>query len=210
MAGVISQNLTLEGKRIRLEPLHERHAPDLHALCNDPRIWEFTFQPNPLTSLVRTQRWVADAGEAPDTVAFAIIDKPSGAAIGSTRYLEISPEHRKLEIGWTFLARSHWGTGVNPECKRLLLHYAFEIFGAVRVQFKAEALNQRSRRAIERIGAVYEGTLRNYRIRADTNELRDTAFFSIIAAQWPLGYVQPNAGIRIANSQTAFGSHKPA
>jgi RimJ/RimL family protein N-acetyltransferase len=210
MAGVISRDLTLEGKRIRLEPLHERHAPALHAQCNDPLIWEFTFQPNPLTSLARTQRWVTNAGEAPDTVAFAIINKANGAAIGSTRYIEICAEHRKLEIGWTFLSRSYWGTGVNAECKRLLLHYAFEIWGAVRVQFKAEARNQRSRRAIERIGAVYEGTLRNYRIRADTNELRDTAFFSIIAAQWPLGYVQPNAGIRVANSQPAFGCDKPA
>jgi RimJ/RimL family protein N-acetyltransferase len=207
---VISRDLTLEGKRIRLEPLHERHAPDLHALCNDPLLWEFTFQQNPLTSLARTRLWVAGACQAPDTVAFAIIDKATGVAIGSTRYLEISAEHRKLEIGWTFLARSYWGTGVNAECKNLLLHYAFESWGAVRVQFKAEARNQRSRRALQRIGAVYEGTLRNYRIRPDSNELRDTAFFSIIAAEWPSGYVHPNAGIRVANAQSAFGSHEPS
>lgn len=103
---------------------------------------------------------------------------------GSTRYLDISPEHHKLEIGWTFLARRFWRTHVNTEAKFLLLKYAFEEWNAQRVQLKAEAINTRSHNAILRIGATHEGTLRNFRTRGD-GQIRDVAFYSIIAPEWP-------------------------
>jgi RimJ/RimL family protein N-acetyltransferase len=117
-------------------------------------------------------------------MAFAIVDMESGAVAGSTRYLDISREHRKLEIGWTFLAPQFWRTHVNTEAKFLLLQYAFEEWDAQRVQLKAEAINQRSHEAILRIGAVHEGNLRSFRIRGD-GQIRDVAFYSIIAPEWP-------------------------
>jgi RimJ/RimL family protein N-acetyltransferase len=108
----------------------------------------------------------------------------SGTIAGSTRYLDIVEEHRKLEIGWTFLARRFWRTRVNTAAKFLLCRYAFEEWDAVRVQFKAEAINKRSHHAILRLGAVHEGTLRNFRIRPN-GELRDTSFYSITSQEWP-------------------------
>jgi RimJ/RimL family protein N-acetyltransferase len=117
--------------------------------------------------------------------SFAIIDERNGALAGSTRYLEISEQHRKLEIGWTFIGRRFWRTHVNSAAKFLLLRYAFEDWHAVRVQFKAEAINERSRRAIARLGAVHEGTLRNFRTKPN-GEVRDTAFYSIIDSEWPM------------------------
>ncbi len=115
---------------------------------------------------------------------FATVENESGRAIGSTRYFDIRPEHRGLEIGWTWLGVAHQRTAANTECKRLLLVHAFDVLGALRVQLKTDARNLRSQRAIERIGAVREGVLRAHMILPD-GFVRDSVMYSITRADWP-------------------------
>lgn len=148
-------------------------------------VWEFTFSANPLTSLDETKRWIEETLALPNIMPFAIVDRSSGSAIGSTRFMEIEPDNRKLEIGWTFLAHSYWRTRTNTDCKYLMLQYAFEHWHAVRVQFKTQAVNLRSQAAVRRIGAVYEGLLRSFRIRPSDGTISDVTIFSIIAPEWP-------------------------
>ena len=181
---MIEPALVLEGPRVRLEPVAHDHLRGLRANCADPALWQLVFGANPFLSDADADEWFADATAGGDRFAFAIVDKPSGEVIGSTRYADIQPQHRKLEIGWTFIAKRFWRTHVNTECKYLLLAYAFERWNAERVQFKAEAINMRSRNAIEGIGATYEGTLRSFRIKPETSEIRDTSFYSIIRSEW--------------------------
>ena len=181
---MIDRTIVLETARVRLEPLHVKHLPSLMECCNDEALWELTFGQNPFGSEVDAKAWFADADATLDQLAFAIIDKGTGLAIGSTRYADIQPQHRKLEIGWTFIARRYWRTYVNSECKYLLFRYAFETWGANRIQLKGEAINLRSRAAMERIGATFEGTMRAFRVHP-TGAIRDTSFYSIIAPEWP-------------------------
>ena len=117
-------------------------------------------------------------------LAFAVIHLASGCAIGATRYLEIRPPHRSLEVGGTWYATGFQRTAVNTECKYLLLRHAFEALGCIRVQFKADARNARSLRAIERLGAVREGMLRKHYILQDGG-YRDSVYFSILDREWP-------------------------
>lgn len=170
---------------MRLEPLAERHLAALRECANDPALWEFTFAANPLTTDADAQTWLHETLHASNQWPFAIIDMRSGAVAGSTRFLDMAPAHRKLEIGYTFIARRFWRTNVNTEAKYLMLRYAFEQWNAVRVQLKAEAVNSRSREAILRLGATHEGTLRNFRIRPSDGSLRDVAFYGITADEWP-------------------------
>ena len=116
---------------------------------------------------------------------FAVLQEPDGRVVGTTRYLDIRPEHRGLEIGWTFYSTDVWRTRVNTECKFLLLEYAFTTLGMQRVQLKTNALNERSRTAILRIGATFEGILRKHAIRAYDGSIRDTAMYSITDDEWP-------------------------
>jgi RimJ/RimL family protein N-acetyltransferase len=115
---------------------------------------------------------------------FVVIHQASNQPVGCTRYLEISREHRKLEIGGTWYGREFQRTGVNTESKYLLLKHAFETLGCLRVQFKTDARNIRSQKAIERIGAVKEGVLRNHMLLPD-GYVRDSVYYSIIASEWP-------------------------
>jgi N-acetyltransferase len=181
----MNDGFVLHGHGVRLEPLSRTHLDAIVGCANDPALWEFTFQSNPFTTSQDAQRWLEITLSNPNERAFAIVDVQSGAVAGSTRYLDIVEEHRKLEVGWTFLARRFWRTHVNTAAKFLLCRYAFEEWNAVRVQFKAEALNKRSHNAILRLGAIHEGTLRNFRIRPD-GELRDVAFYSITSQEWPM------------------------
>ena len=176
----------VERNGIRIEPLAAKHLPDLIEHCNDPALWEFTFQPNPFVSALSAQQWLDEALRDSASVPLAIVDVSSGCAIGSTRYLDIQTEHRKLEIGWTFLAKPYWRTHVNRTVKLLLLEYAFEFWNAVRVQFKANSSNQRSLDALQALGATQEGTLRRFRIRARDGAYNDVTFFSILENEWPL------------------------
>jgi len=178
--------ITLEGCSVRLEPLTEAHAPALAAVGCDDRIWQFM-----VYGRIHTEddmcRWVRNMlnGQAAGTdLPFAVIHLASGRVAGATRYMEIRPTHRSLEIGGTWYGLEYQHTIVNTESKYLLLRYAFETLGTIRVQFKADIRNERSWRAIERIGAKREGILRNHYILPDGVK-RDSAFFSIIESEWP-------------------------
>lgn len=115
---------------------------------------------------------------------FAVVLRDGGRVVGSTRYMDVQPQHKATEIGWTWYAPDTWGTVVNAESKYLLLRHAFEEWGAIRVALKTDARNTRSQAAIRKLGAKYEGTLRNHRIRRD-GTLRDTMLFSIVRDEWP-------------------------
>lgn len=182
---MLERDFVLEGQRVRLEPVADRHRDGIRHAGNDPAIWEFTYQRNPFTTHDDATAWFRAALPGASHLAFAVIDKHSGDVVGSTRFLDIEPQHRKLEIGYTFLARDLWRTGINVECKYLLLRHAFEAWNATRVQLKANALNARSRTAMERLGATFEGVLRNFRIQPVTGELSSVAMYSIIDEEWP-------------------------
>lgn len=178
--------LILTGRLVRLEPLTEAHAPALAEFGLNPDIWRHM-----LYGDIRTEAdllaWVQEIlrRQACGTdLAFAVIELKSGKVIGATRYLNIVVEYRGLEIGGTWYGAPYQGSGVNTDAKYLLLRHAFEDLGCIRVQFKADARNARSLRAIERLGAVKEGVLRNHMILPDGRR-RDSVFYSIIDTEWP-------------------------
>lgn len=175
--------VVLEGSRVRLEPLEKRHFQQLSEIGNDPTLWEFTYQTNLFSNAADARAWF-DHAMASGNIPFAVIDKNSGDVAGSTRYFDIDEANRKLEIGYTFLGRAWWRTGINTEMKLLLLTHAFEQWNALRVQLKAQAVNRRSHNAILRLGATHEGTLRNFRIRAN-GEVSDVNIYSITVEEWP-------------------------
>ena len=178
--------LVLAGSVVRIEPLTERHAPDLLTAADDPNIWTYlpAYQPKSLGDM---QAWISDAlscAAGGEQIPFAIVMLTNERAVGSTRFLEIRRDARALEIGWTWLATPVQRSAVNTECKLLLLRHAFEALGALRVQFKTDRRNLRSQRAIERLGAVKEGTLRKHRINHD-GFVRDSVYYSIVDDEWP-------------------------
>ena len=177
---------TLEGQIVRLEPLAPRHADDLYEASRDPRIWRWL----PIVQPGTREEWQAwmevalERTEAGLELAFATILQETGAAVGSTRYLALRPEHRSLEIGWTWLAPSAWGTGANTEAKLLQLEHAFEILGCRRVEFKTDALNERARPALAGLPAQFEGIHRKHMLVRE-GENRDSAWYSIVDDEWP-------------------------
>lgn len=177
--------VTLEGTHVRLEPLSLAHHADLCAVGLDEDLVRLT-QAYPRTPEgLRTYMQTALTWQANGTaVPFAVISKAAGRAIGSTRYANIDQANRRLEIGWTWYGRAFQRTAVNTETKYLLLQHAFETLGCIRVEFKTDVLNERSRRALLRIGATEEGTFRRHMILAD-GRVRDTVYFSIIDGDWP-------------------------
>ncbi len=176
--------LALEGGRIRLEPLRPEHADELLWTCAHPSVWTYaTERPTDRLSMLRFIDRALDAARTGSELPFAIVE-PSTGAIGSTRYLDIQREHECIEIGWTFLGMPWQRTSCNTECKLLLLRHAFETLGARRVQFKADARNAASLRAIERLGAVREGVLRSHRLLPD-GFARDSVYFSVLRNEWP-------------------------
>ena len=177
--------VTLTGRRVRMEPLEERHLEDLARVAFDDAVWRWTIaRPMDETTLrawYDTARANADVG---DEVPFATIDLASGRAIGSSRYMSIAPEHRRLEVGWTWLGTAFQRSGANREAKLLQLTHAFEMLGAERVEFKTHARNVASRTALLGIGATFEGVLRHHTIMPDGSN-RDSAFYGVIAPEWP-------------------------
>jgi len=187
--------VVLEGSRIRMEPLREDHLADLARVAFDLPIWQWTIMG--AQDEAGLQRWVETAlanQEAGTERPFATIDLASGRAIGSSRYMSIVPEHRRLEIGWTWVATAFQRTGTNREAKLLQLTHAFETLGANRVEFKTHARNERSRNALAGIGATFEGVFRNHTIMPD-GSLRDSAYFSVIADEWPAVKAGLSAGL---------------
>ncbi len=156
--------ITLERESVRLEPLHLSHSAQLFAISHDVNIWCYMSHPQPNTQ-AEMAGWITvalQAQEAGQEVPFVTIERNSGRIVGSTRYLNIMPQDRGLEIGSTWLAPECRRTSINTECKYLLLCHAFETLGAIRVQFKTDSRNVTSQRAIERLGAQKEGVLRNH------------------------------------------------
>ena len=179
--------IKLEGRHVRLEPLVPRHAAALFAAAVDPAIWTYMPVPPPDT-VGDVQLWIEAALRGQETggeVAYATVRRADGRVVGSTRFLDIRRPHRALEIGWTWLAPEAQRTLVNTEAKYLMLRQAFEKQGAVRVQLKTDERNEKSRRAILRLGAVFEGVLRNYQTRPHDGYVRNTAMYGITDREWP-------------------------
>ena len=182
---MVVEPLILEGRHVRLEPLRLDHQGGLCEVGLDEDLWRWT------TTLIRTPEEMrlyietAIAEEAAGmSLPFATIEKASGRVIGSTRYGNIDRVNRRVEIGWTWIGRGYQRTPANTEAKYLMLRQAFETWGCIRVEFKTDSLNERSRNALERIGAKEEGTLRNHMITY-TGRLRHSVYFSIINSEWP-------------------------
>lgn len=180
-----SDAITLEGAVVRLEPLSMEHVTPLCDVALEPDVWRWTL------SNVRTaedmRRYVERALHSRERgigYPFVTIERATGAVVGSTRYHAIEPDHRRLEIGYTFVAPAWQRTAVNTEAKYLMLRHAFEGLGMNRVEFKTDVLNRRSRDALLRIGATEEGVLRGHSI-TENGRIRDTIYYSILAPEWP-------------------------
>lgn len=180
----IQDPLVLKGQKVALHPLADEHFDRLTTLAKDARIWEYYGRNGADDTVIRhfLQEGL-DLKQNGQHYPFVILNKDTGEIIGTTRYGDINEAHKTLEIGWTWYIPAVWGKGYNEECKLLLLSHAFEQLEANRVQLKTAHFNLRSQRAIERIGATYEGTLRNHMINGDGSP-RHTAIFSIIKEEW--------------------------
>ena len=175
---------TLEGRLVRLEPLGRRHAAGLWEASRDPRTWRWLPIPQPSTR-PELEAWVEDALRTAATgaeIPFATIR--TERVVGSTRFLALRPEHASVEIGWTWLDPSAWGAGVNVEAKLLMLRHAFQAWGCRRVELKTDARNERSRGAMEAMGATFEGTHRKHML-VRGGENRDSAWYSVTDDEWP-------------------------
>jgi RimJ/RimL family protein N-acetyltransferase len=176
-------SMRLRGGQVQLDPLEELHRDRLRAAADDARIWEHTLMVargasfDPWFNDVLTKR---NAGRQ---IPFAVHHLATGQLVGSTSYLDITPEHRRIEIGSTWYNPEVWGSGVNRECKLLLLTYAFETLGMNRVAFVTDSRNERSLAAITSLGAIREGVCRAHMI-SQGGRVRDSVMFSIIAAEW--------------------------
>ncbi len=177
--------VVLEGPLVRLEPLTLDHLDALLPVAVEPELWRYTWSKVSGSAELKAYIEAALAEQAAGTsLPFAIIERSSGTPIGSTRYGNIAMDHKRLEIGWTWLGRAWQRTGCNSECKLLLLGHAFETLGCRRVEFKTHHLNVKSRAALLRIGAAEEGIFRKHGIGWDGSN-RDTVYFSIIDDEWP-------------------------
>ncbi|MFF1793681.1 GNAT family N-acetyltransferase [Kitasatospora sp. NPDC086009] len=187
MTAKLPAPVTLTGRHVRLEPLSRDHASDLWATVGpDPDVWRWIpFHPptteEELGEVLDIRLAEVAAGTA---VKFAVIDLASERAVGITGYYDFSAQNELVEIGGTWYARSAWRTAINTEAKLLLLVHAFEDLGMGRVFWKTDALNDRSRNAILRLGAQYEGIHRREKLRAN-GVWRDSAYFSMLADEWP-------------------------
>ena len=176
--------LTLEGKYVRLTPLKLSHLPELYEAASDESLWLWTT--NVIENREDALRYIETAlGEFERKVSlpFVTIEKSSGRIIGSTRFGNLDAKHRKAEIGWTWINPQWQRTNVNTEAKLLMLTHAFETWKCVRVELKTDVLNEKSRKAILRLGAKEEGVLRRHLI-TDAGRFRDTVYFSIIDSEW--------------------------
>ncbi len=178
------QPIILTGRTIRLEPLTKDHAPDLFETADEscfrfhgmkPREW----------SAEGFRQYVQDAYAFPGRIPYAIIHSETGRAIGSSSYFEVRPSNRGVEIGWTWISPPHRRTTINPESKFLMMAHAFEDQGAMRVQFKCDARNAQSRRALEKLGCTLEGVLRRHAVMPD-GFIRDNCIYSVIDSEWPM------------------------
>ena len=177
--------VVLSGTHVRLEPLSLEHVDALCEVGLDPSIW--TWNPAPIRNRDEMQAYVESALRAREDGSmfpFATVEVPTGKVIGSTRYGAIALEHKRLEIGWTWITPKWQRTAVNTEAKLLMLRHAFGPLDCNRVEWKTDALNERSRNAILRLSAQFEGTHRSHMLVAD-GRIRDTVYYSVIKSEWP-------------------------
>ncbi len=177
--------IPLEGSLAALEPLEEKHADDLWRAAQAPEIWSWLADVG--SNREYFDRWfelsLAAHREGREGV-FATRDRRGGEIVGSSRYLNVRPADRALEIGWTWLNPSAWRTGINVEVKLLMLAHAFDDLDCVRVELKTDARNERSRTAMAALPAQFEGVMRNHMIVPDVGQ-RDSAYYSVIDSEWP-------------------------
>ncbi len=195
--------VTLTGRLVRLEPLRQEHAAGLYEASQENLdLWRYMLvrQPRSVERMEQLVTMTLHAAERDMSLPFAIVDLVGGRVVGETRYLSVMVEDRGLEIGSTWLAPSVQRTGINTESKYLLLTHAFEQLSAIRVQLKTHHLNLRSQRAIERLGAVKEGVLRNLKIMPD-GSYRHSVFYSIIDSEWPQVKTELEAKMRRNSSE---------
>ncbi len=180
----ITEPVALQGQHVRLEPLRPDHAPALIEAAQDGQLWQlwYTAIPAPDRVAAEIERRLALLA-AGSMLPWAVLDA-AGKPVGMTTYMNIDHAHQRVEIGSTWYARSVQRTPLNTEAKRLLLAHAFEALHCIAVEFRTHRFNQQSRRAIERLGAQFDGMLRNHQ-RAANGTLRDTAVYSITADEWP-------------------------
>jgi N-acetyltransferase len=182
---MIIEPVTLQGRHVRLEPLSQSHHADLSAVGLEEELWLWI--PTPVRTREEMSGYIATAMDEQArgaSLPFALIEKAGGKAIGSTRYGNIDRTHHRVEIGWTWIAPAWQRTAINTEAKYLLLRHAFETLGCIRVELKTDSLNERSRAAIQRIGAREEGIFRNHMITA-SGRIRHTVYFRILDSEWP-------------------------
>jgi N-acetyltransferase len=196
---------TLSGRFVRLEPLRRNHAK---ALFDAAQRLDWSLMLGQLKSKEDVEKRIENglsAEESDSEYAFAVVLVAGERVVGSTAYLSVVSRHKRAEIGSTWYTPDQWGTAVNPECKFLLLRHAFEDWGAVRIQLATDVRNLHSRRAILKLGAKLEGTLRNHGILPD-GRVRDTVLYSIIASEWP--EVKSNLLTRIGRFQQPLSQKK--
>ena len=181
----MGDGVTLEGRYVRLEPLSQNHAQDLEAVALDPDLWRWTptqiHSRNDLDAYIDSTLSSQRNGTA---MAFAIINRATGRAIGSTRFGNIDVQNRRAEIGWSWLGTAFQRQAFNTEAKLLLLSHAFERMECIRVEFKVDTLNEISRTAVMRLGARQEGILRHHMSLPDGRRI-DWVYYSILREEWP-------------------------
>jgi RimJ/RimL family protein N-acetyltransferase len=185
MAAVENLTARLEGSIVVLEPLAREHADELWAAAQAPEIWDWLAHVG--SSREYFDRWLEltlEAAAAGTEGPFTTRAAGSGEVIGSSRFLNVRDADRSVEIGWTWLNPRAWRTGANVEAKLLMMGHAFETLDCVRVEFKTDARNERSRTALAAIPAQFEGIMRSHMIVPDVG-LRDSAYFSVIDSEWP-------------------------
>lgn len=205
------ESVVLEGGTVRLEPLSLDHLDGLCEVGLDPELWRWTTSRVDSRERMRSYVETALSEQARGvSLPFATVERASGRVIGSTRFGNIDRANRRVEIGWTWVARPWQRTAANTEAKLLMLTHAFDVLDCLRVELKTDALNQRSRSAIRRLGAVEEGTLRHHMV-TESGRLRDTVYFSIIRPEWPAvrerlqGFLRGLGAAPAAEGPTAVG-----
>jgi RimJ/RimL family protein N-acetyltransferase len=177
-------SITLNGQRARLAPLSQDHLTDLQAAASDGHLWELFFTSVPSPENLTTWFKVAIEQQAKGlALPFTVFDQIQNKVIGATRYCNIDCANKRLEIGYTWYAQSYQRSAINTECKLLLLTHAFEMLDCNAVEFRTDWFNQRSQKAIERLGAKRDGVLRSHMILPD-GRVRDTVVYSILKHEW--------------------------
>ncbi len=184
VSGWIKYPLSLTGKNVSLNSLEKEHLTDLERIAGDQRIWEFyIINCSDSKKFSETYSEAIAERDKGNQFPFVITDTITNEIIGSTRFLDIQPKFKKLEIGWTWIHPGYWNTTINLECKLLLLTYCFETLKTVRVQLRTDEKNLRSRRAIEKAGGKFEGIIRNDMIRENGTK-RNSAYYGITDDDW--------------------------